>query len=158
MRLVMIGGSMDASNISSYAREVYQLPKQLKIDDKVMWTGEYAWDSDQASVYLNAADACVFPFTDGVALNRSSLAAAAAHGLPIVTTKGNFLESPFIDKKNVLLCPPQDPKALAAAIDLLIRSPELRVRLREGALELAHEWFSWDKAVQRTMEALNRVC
>jgi polysaccharide biosynthesis protein PslF len=154
VRLIMIGGSIGLSNNPSYAQEIYKLAKTLGIDDKVIWTGEYAWDSDEASVYLHSADACVLPFNDGVTLNRSTLGAAASHGLPIVTTKGMFLESPFIHQQNMLLCPPQDPRALALAIDSLMSSSALRQQLHKGALALAHEWFSWDKAVERTIEAL----
>jgi len=156
VRLMMIGGNTGPANNFSYAREIYDLGKTLGIADKIIWTGEYASDSDEASVYLHSADACVFPFNEGVTLNRSSLGAAAAHGLPIVTTKGLSLESPFIHQKNMLLCPPQDPKSLALAIDSLISNPELRQRLQMGALALAHEWFSWDKAVERTIVALKR--
>ena len=105
-------------------------------------------------MYLYSADACVLPFNDGVTLNRSTLGAAASHGLPIVTTKGMFLESPFIHQQNMLLCPPQDPRALALAIDSLMNSSALCQRLHRGALALAHEWYSWDKAVERTIEAL----
>jgi glycosyltransferase involved in cell wall biosynthesis len=67
--------------------------------------------------------------------------------------KGKLSSPPFTAQENVLLCPPKDPKALAAAIDSLISRPELRQRLRTGALELAHEWLSWDKAVKRTIAA-----
>jgi len=155
-RLIMIGGSIGLSNNPSYAQEIYALGKTLGIADKVIWTGEYAWDSDDGSLYLHAADACVLPFNEGVTLNRSSLAAAASHGLPIVTTRGVFLESPFIHQKNMLLCSPQDPRSLALVIDSLIDNPELCQRLHRGALELAHAWFSWDKAVERTIAALKR--
>jgi len=77
--------------------------------------------------------------------------------LPIITTKGEILEFPFIDQKNVLLCPPKDPKLLAVAIDSLISNAELRARLHTGSLRLAHEWFSWDKALQRTIEAFKSI-
>ncbi|MGH7825192.1 MAG: glycosyltransferase, partial [Candidatus Binatia bacterium] len=87
-------------------------------------------------------------------LNRSTVAAAAAHGLPIVTTKGQILEAPFIDQANMLLCPPNDPESIAAAVESLITNPELRSQLGAGALQLAREWFSWDKAVDRTIELL----
>ena len=154
VRLLMVGGSVSVASSPSYAQAIYELPKQLGIDDKVIWTGEYAWDSVEESLYLRAADVCVLPFTNGVTLNRSSLVIAAAHGLPIVTTRGATLESPIIDQENVLLCPPNDPKSLAVSIDLLISNPELRKRLRAGATELARQWFSWDKAVDCTLEAL----
>jgi hypothetical protein len=38
----------------------------------------------------------------------------------------------------------------------VIDNPELRATLREGALELAREWFCWDTAVARTLAALRR--
>lgn len=153
-RLLMIGGSISAPSHASYAQAIYELPKQLGIADKVIWTGEYAWDSSDASLYLRAADMCVLPFTTGVTLNRSSLSTAAAHALPIITTRGETLEAPFLDRQNVLLCPPNDPQSLAVGMNLLINNPVLRERLRTGAIELVHQWFSWDKAVDHTLEAL----
>ncbi len=120
----------------------------------MIWTEGYQWDSEEASLFLRATDICVLPFDYGVTLNRSSLAAAAAHGLPIITTKGERLESPFKDGENVLLCPPKDPTALASAIEALLRDERLQERLRKGAADLANQWFSWDRTVERTIHAL----
>jgi glycosyltransferase involved in cell wall biosynthesis len=155
-RLVMIGGSKGENHSSPYLEGLHDFAKQLTIEDKLIWTGEYASDSDEASLYLSAADACVFPFKYGVTLNRSSLAAAAAHGLPVITTRGNALESPFLDQENLLLCPPEEPNSLALAIASVMDNRALRQRLRTGALKLAAEHFSWDKAVDRTIAALSQ--
>ena len=152
----MIGGNKGENHSSSYIDGLYAFAKQLEIEDHLIWTGEYASDSDEASLYLRAADACVFPFKHGVTLNRSSVAAAAAHGLPIITTKGNSLESPFIDQENLLLCPPEDPNSLAIAMASLMDNDALRRRLCAGALKLAAEHFSWDKALDRTIAALSQ--
>ncbi len=163
VRLVMVGGGSEYSIssrgkrsevIANYQQSLRDLITQLGIANKVIWTRGYESDSDEASRHLCAADACVLPFDDGIRLNRSTFAAAAAHGLPIITTKGEILEPPFIDQRNVLLCPPKDPKALAMAIDSLISNPELLQDLRTGALELADHWFSWDKAVALTITTL----
>ena len=154
-RLVMIGASLGSSHDSSYLTGIHQLANDLGIRGSIAWTGEYESDSDKGSLYLRAADSCVLPFDNGVTLNRSSIAAAAAHGLPIITTKGKKLESPFRDRENVLLCPTRDPKSLAAATDQVIANAELRNRLRQGALGLAREFFSWNNAVARTIEALS---
>jgi len=160
VRLVLIGGSNEvvlrAMNRPRYAQELQDLSEQLGIANKVRFTGFCPSDSDQASTYLRGADACVLPFDDGVMLHRSSVAASAAHGLPIITTIGEILESAFIDKKNVLLCSPNDPKSLAAAICTLISDSHLQQRLRAGSLELAREWFSSDKAVERTIEVFEQ--
>ena len=155
-KLVMIGGNKGDSHNSSYMDGIHNLARALEIHAHMRWTGEYPSGSDEASLYLRASDACVFPFKYGVTLNRSSVAAAAAHGLPIVTTKCEPLESPFRDRENVLLCSPDDPKALAGLIDSLMDDDSLRSSLREGAAQLAAEHFSWDKAAARTLSVLDR--
>lgn len=161
MRLVLVGGSNEVLlrevNRPDYVAELKQLSAQLGIADKVIWTGYYPTDSDHASVYLRSADTCVLPFDWGVYLNNSSFAAAAAHGLPVVTTKAEIIETPLIDGKNIILCPPKEPQAIAAAINSLASEPELRQRLSRGAHELARDWFSWDKAIQRTLAAFQGV-
>lgn len=155
IRLALVGSEVALPARPHYGQEMRTLSKQLGIGDQVIWTGGYAWDSDEGSVYLRSADACVLPFDKGIQLNNSSFAAAAAHGLPIVTTQGTTLESPFIPSENVLLSHPQDPSALAAAITTLLDSPALCHRLGHGALQLAYEWFSWKKTVQRTITTLS---
>src|SRR5438093_4648896 len=154
VRLLTVGGEPAASAKRLYVQQLNEWVKQTGLEDKIIQTGAFSWDSNVASLYLRAGDTCVLPFVSGVSLNRSSVAAAAAHGLPIITTEGRPLESAFVDHKNVLLCQPNDEKALAEAIESLIADPELRQRLSAGATELADRWFSWDKALEGTIEAL----
>ena len=85
------------------------------------------------------------------------LAGAVAHGLPTVTTRGESLENAFRNNENVLLCKPKDPDSLAAALDTLMLRPELRQQLSCGALAMARQWFSWDTAVDRTMDVFGFV-
>jgi polysaccharide biosynthesis protein PslF len=151
VRLVILGGSMAFPERPSYGQEIREMAKQMGIDDKMIWTGGYEWDSNEPSVYLRAADVCVLPFDRGVSVHNTSFAAAAVHGLPIITTQGATLEESFIHQENVFLCPPQNPEAIAAAIQTLMDKPELRQHLRVGTLQLAQEWFSWDRAIERTI-------
>ena len=116
------------------------LAGELGIDRRVVWTGEYRWDNDQASTFLRAADACVLPFDNGVMLNNSSFSSAAAHGLPIVTTKGPVLEFPFAHGENVFLCAPGSADALAGAMEKVIDDAPLQSRLSIGALQLTQKW------------------
>ncbi len=110
-------------------------------------------DSDLASTYLRAADASVLPFEDGVMLNRSSFAGVVAHGLPTITTRPEKLEPPFKNGENVLLCEPRDPLALSTALTLVMDNYDLREQLSVGAQKLGNEWFSWESAVERTIES-----
>jgi glycosyltransferase involved in cell wall biosynthesis len=155
-RLLILGGFIARSfpDRPRYAEEISGLPKHLGIDHKVIWFGEYAWDSDQASSCLRAADACVLPVEIGIQLNNSSLAGAAAHGVPIITTRGNVLEKAFVDRENVLLCLPGNAESLADGMETLMDGPELALRLKRGALQLYEDWFSWSKATDCTLAAL----
>jgi glycosyltransferase involved in cell wall biosynthesis len=151
IRLVMVGGDIDLKNHASYMQAIRRMPTEMDIDDRVKWTGGYAWDSDEASAFLRAADVAVFPFDSGVSLHNSSFAAAAAHGLPVITTRGETLEQPFAHRKNVFLCPPKDPAAMALAMETLIDNPTIKQDLRAGVLDLAREWYSWERATERTI-------
>jgi len=163
-RLVFIGGGKGYVTVFSdklsqekekYEQAIGELPNQLGIAAKVIWTNGYTSESDQPSIYLWGADACILPFDEGVSLNNSTFAAAAAHKLPIITTRGDIVESPFIDERNVLFCPPKNPEAMAAAMEKLINNNELQQRLKKGAHELAQKYFSWDKAITCTIKALS---
>ncbi len=154
VRLVLIGGTIQEAEHLQYAKEVHRLPSLLGIEDRVYWTGEYAWDSDEASRFLRASDLCVLPYDAGVCIHNCSFAGAAAHGLPIVTTRGPDLEEQFVDRENVLLCEPENPEALAAAMREVLGNAKLRQRLRACVLDLAREWFTWDSAIRRMGLAL----
>ena len=41
--------------VLAYIEGLYAFAKQLEIEDQLIWTGEYASDSDEASLYLRAA-------------------------------------------------------------------------------------------------------
>jgi glycosyltransferase involved in cell wall biosynthesis len=154
-RLILAGGAIDpeSGNPVSYLESLHALAQSLGINDRIKWTGEYTWDSEDASLMLHASDVCVLPFRQGVHLNNSSFASVAAHGVPVVTTRGEFLEEQIEHGENVYLCAPDSPESLAKAMGALVVDPELRSRLRRGIAKLAQEWFSWEQALARTVEA-----
>ena len=148
-RVLIIGGTSDYT----YLEKLKDICREVGVYDKVSWLGYCA--DELASKYLYASDICVLPFNDGVRLNNSSFAVAASHGLPIVTTQGDNLESPFINNENVKLCSPQSPKLLGAAINELIADPGIRQKLALGSKKLADTYFSWDRVINSTLECLN---
>ena len=156
LRLVLIGGviAQEYPDRPRFAEEMRELPRQLGFDDQVIWTGEFPTDSDEASRYIYASDICVFPHDLGLYLNNSSFAALAAHGLPSVATRGEFVEEPFVNGENLIFCEPKSPESMAQAIRAIIHDENLRRRLTKGAQKLAADWFSWDKATDRIIELL----
>jgi len=157
LRLVVIGAGLDGAAGGAYYEAMRDHAASLGLSDRIHWTGYYHAESEDASRYLHAADTCVLPFEAGVFLNNSSFAAAAAHGLPIISTRAEVVESAFRDGDNVILCPPRDAAAIATAIRTVAHDGALRDRLRTGALAAARDWFDWDTTIDRTMEAFGNT-
>lgn len=155
-KLLVVGGANEVllrrGNRADYPEELVEQARRGGVAERIVWTGDCPVDSDRGSHHLRIADACALPFDDGAKLHRSSFAVAAAHGLPIVSTKGELTESAFADGTNVLLCAPGDAAALQGRLAALMGDADLRARLRDGALRFADEFFSWDRAVDRTIE------
>jgi glycosyltransferase involved in cell wall biosynthesis len=61
---------------------------------------------------------------------------AAAAGRPLVTRDGAALREVLEPGAHCLVCPPDDPDALAAAVERLLEDPALGARL--GAAARAH--------------------
>lgn len=156
VKLLFIGGKfdLDADGKGSYAEQMLALSKELSIAPNTIWTGAFKAEAEEGSLNLQAADVGVFTFIQGVQLNNSSFSSMASHGLPMIATRGPWLDEPFVHQENVVLCEPNDPPALAQAMLLVMENPEFRERLRKGALKLASEWFSWERAADRTIELL----
>jgi glycosyltransferase involved in cell wall biosynthesis len=76
---------------------------------------------------------------------------AAACGLPQITTResGNVV----IDGVNGLIIPPNDPDALATAIERLYRDRDLGVRLGAAGRQRVVENFTWEHFRARLLEA-----
>ncbi|MFL6711434.1 MAG: FkbM family methyltransferase, partial [Sulfurifustis sp.] len=158
-RLVLVGGSLEFPtgpiSCSDYYNMVRQLPDCLGIADRVTWTGDFSWDSEDGSLFLHAGDVCVLPFDYGVTLNNSSLAAATTHDLPVIATELPVGRDQMLEHgRNVYLCPPGDPEILADAMQSIGDSPDLRERLRAGARALAREWHDWSAMTERLIGIL----
>ena len=105
------------------------------------------------ATYMQRMSVCC-PSMRGCFSITSSFAAAVVHSLPVITTRGEMLEAPFLDGENVLLTPPKNPEMMADRIRMLIDDVFLQQKLRNGAQQLAQEWFAWDMAVERIMASL----
>jgi len=151
VKLLMVGGQVGASDPTNvaYLQHVQALIAELGLSERVLWTG--FTEPEQVSAHLTACDVCVLPYRDGASYRRTSLMAALAHGLPIVSTQPRVGVASLRDGRNIVLVPPDDVLATAAAVERLIAAPELRARLRDGALELAQE-FAWDGIASKTVQ------
>lgn len=113
-------------------------------------------DGETVSRYLHASDVAVFPYLRGARSNRSSLLAAIAHGLPVVTTRGVDTPEGFDREFGVALVPPNDARALAERLGNIIRSEPVRREMRTTALRVK-ESFSWQAIANSTAGFYRRL-
>jgi len=91
-------------------------------------------------------DIFVFPsLVEGMPL---VLLEAMAAGMPVVTTETCGMADVVEDEQNGLLVKPADAAAFADAVERLIESPELRVRLGRAAQETMRR-YTWSAVAQR---------
>jgi glycosyltransferase involved in cell wall biosynthesis len=77
---------------------------------------------------------------------------AQAAGVPVVATPVGGIRETVVDGETGLLVPPQDARALAAAVCRLLEDRELVARLAAEAKRRARERFSVERMVERTLE------
>ena len=154
VRLLMIGGVLESWHLQGFYRSMQQRARELGLGDRILWSGSWDWSSDRGSRLLRATDACALPFDSGATTRHGSIATVLAHGVPLITTWGQFSAPCFVDQENALLVPPRDPDALLRAVELLIDDPALRGRLVQGASELNRRSLSWESVVDKMLSAL----
>lgn len=114
--------------------------RENDLEGNVTLTG---WQSDTASWYARADifAACSIYESFGLMFLE-----AGNYSLPIVATRVEGIPEVVADGESGLLCPPRDPKALAAAIERLIDDPALRQRMGRAS-RLRSQLFSEEKMV-----------
>jgi glycosyltransferase involved in cell wall biosynthesis len=70
---------------------------------------------------------------------------AMARGLPVVSTTHGAVVEAVDDGRTGLLAPPEDPEALALALERLLTQPELAARLGSAAAQSVRDRFDRDR-------------
>jgi glycosyltransferase involved in cell wall biosynthesis len=119
------------------------LARELDLGERVIPLGERR----DVPRLLAAADVAVQPsHREGF---PNAILEAMSAGRPVVATAVGGNPEALRDGIDGFLVPPRDPPALAAAIDRLLSSPELRRRMGESARRRVEAEFSMERMVQR---------
>ena len=144
-RFVVIGGP-DAF-MPEYADELRALADELGLADAVHFLG----DRQDVPELLAGLDAFAW-LSRGEGMPHV-IAEAGAAGLPVVATRDNGTEQQIADGETGLFVPHESPAAVAAALDRLLREPELGRRLGANLRRKVEREYS-APVVARRWEAL----
>jgi glycosyltransferase involved in cell wall biosynthesis len=107
-----------------------------------------------AGIYRSAAVYCLPSRFEPYGL---SIAEAMVYGLPCVVTRVGALDEVVLDGQTGLVVPPEDPEALAGALEQILSDPALAERLGRGARERVETHQNWDAVAERMAPALERA-
>jgi glycosyltransferase involved in cell wall biosynthesis len=138
LALVLVGRSSDAE------MELRDLAESLALKNDVFFCANVP-HADVAVFLKHASGFCLpsraEPF--GIALLE-----AGVYRLPVVATRVGGIPEFIINGESGILVPPEDPEALAAALNLILADRPLARSLGERLYRIAAEDMSWKRAYQ----------
>jgi glycosyltransferase involved in cell wall biosynthesis len=146
-RFVHIGGGELLGKLRAQADE-------LGIADRISWKGGMAQDEvlaryRQADIFALACRISGDGDRDGL---PNVLMEAQSQGVACISTNISAIPELIEDGETGILVPPQDPAALASAIERLCRSPEMRQRIGLAGRRRVEAAFSHEAGLDRLME------
>lgn len=112
------------------------LVERLGLSERVTLRNGYL-RADELPAVLAASDAVVLPYRSGTGSQQPALAHAA--GVPVIVTSVGDLPHRVRDGVDGIVCAPESPAELAAAIDRLYDSPDTLASLRRGIIVDAND-------------------
>jgi glycosyltransferase involved in cell wall biosynthesis len=127
------------------------LAQSLNVADRVLFPGSPS--NDALPAYFQAADVFAFPSNSRAEAFGIAMLEAMASGLPAISTEVGSATS-WINQDGVtgLVIPPEDPAALARAIEQL-RGPDFRAKAGNAARQRVRDEFTRERMVTRVMQA-----
>jgi glycosyltransferase involved in cell wall biosynthesis len=122
-------------------------------DSRLPLVGTGALSLDQVSLHLQACDALLQPYPDGVSGRRTTTVSALEHGIPVATTIGALSEPYWSDTQAVETVPASATDALPAAI-LRLLEPARNAAARACAAALYRERFDPTQTLKPFFAAL----
>jgi mannosylfructose-phosphate synthase len=148
VQLVIGGGSINARPHETVVRSnLLNLVDSLRLGGRVMFAG-YIPDAHLDTFYRNAR---VFVLPSKYEPFGMTVLEAMACGTPVVATGHGGLRHELTDRKDSLLVDPSDPLALSSAILEILSDDALARRLRDAALKLVKERYSWRSIARQTL-------
>lgn len=133
---------------------LFKLVSALGIEDIVTWYPERVAEKHVGALF-DSADVVTFPYDD---IDQSgALMAALPHSVPILATNVGGFPEIIEDGLHGRLVSPNDPSALAAALEMLLSNPDKRLKMGQAVEELASSVHAWERIAGQTTEVYESV-
>ena len=139
----------DLDRAPEYVAELRQQVDRLGVGDRVKLEGGLS-EVDLAAKWRAAHLYVAASLHEGYGM---AVAEAIARGLPTVTTSAGAVGD-WLDPDAAVIVPDDQPEALRTALARVLAEPELRTKLRTGALRQASRFPSWPDAARAVHERL----
>jgi glycosyltransferase involved in cell wall biosynthesis len=143
LRLIIVGDGPERSSLNALAAKTGAA-------DRVIFAGSVA--RPRVLAYLKTSDLFILnSLYEGL---PHVILEAFAVGLPVVATSVGGIMEVVENEFNGVLVPPGRMDLMAAAVDRILTSPQLRADLTEGGRRTLKNKFSWETLVAQTEAAL----
>jgi glycosyltransferase involved in cell wall biosynthesis len=147
VRIALVGGA-DPGNPSYIPEET--IAKWVE-EGAIEWWG---FKEDMLTVYQQAHIIALPSVGEGLS---TALIEAAACGRPIVAADVPGCREVVIDQQNGFLVPPNNPQALADALEKLVRDPTLRSKMGAAGRQRVLDHYTIDRINTATLEFYNKI-
>ena len=145
----LIGGAVELDIVTG--SEVTNLPAGVKVN---VHRNLKPQSEELVALYRRAN---IFALPSRGDCMPQAVAEALGCGLPVVATKVGAIPEMVNDEHNGYLVPTRDPRALAAAIGALVRSPTRRTAMGHASRVLAQQQFDATKNNRRIFQLMRDI-
>lgn len=149
-QLVIVGGEYEKPHLHADPeyRRLMEMAAGLGVADAVSFEGRK--NREQLKYFYAAAD--VFVSTPWYEPFGITPLEAMACGTPVIGAKVGGIQYSVAHGKTGFLVRPKDPQALARKLELVLKSEDLQLYLRQNAIKRVNECFTWKKVAQQMDE------
>lgn len=142
-KLIVVGGESEVPDpvICPEIKRLDDLASALGVKNRVIFMGRRP--ANVLRWYYSAADLFVTtPWYEPFGITPLE---SMACGTPVIGSRVGGIKSTVVDRETGFLVKPKDPNDLAAAVETLLYSPDLRKTFSQRGLERVRRYYTWDQ-------------
>ena len=131
-----------------------EIAEKVACQPRILWINTLLREEQSIELYSNASVfVCPSVYEPFGIINLEAMACE----IPVVASAVGGIQEVVIDKETGLLVPPADPRALAEAINTLLRDKSMARRMGLAGRARIEKHFSWDLIASQTLDMYQKL-